>query len=61
PRQSSIALAMGSVLKFNFLSLLRPKITLLSFREVDVDGGHASIAEYPDGHLNIGKIFTRLE
>lgn len=46
-------------LKFNFLSLLRPKITLLSFKEVDVDGGQASIAEYPGGQLNLGKIFTR--
>ncbi len=46
-------------LKFNFLSLLRPKITLLSFKEVDVDGGQASIVEYPGGQLNLGKIFTR--
>lgn len=53
------ARADSITLKFNFLSLLRPKITLLSFREVDVDGPRVSIAEYPDGQLNIGKIFTR--
>jgi len=46
-------------LKFNFLSLLRPKITMLSFREVDVEGFRAAVVEYPDGQLNIQKIFTR--
>jgi len=46
-------------LRLNFLSLLKPKITLLSFKEIDVDGGHASITEYPDGQINFGKIFTR--
>ena len=53
------ARADSITLKFNFLSLLRPKITLLSFREVDVDGPRVSIAEYADGQLNIGKIFAR--
>ena len=53
------ARAESITLKFNFLSLLRPKITMLSFREVNVDGIQASIAELPDGHLNIEKIFTR--
>lgn len=53
------ARADSITLKFNFLSLLRPKITLLSFREVDVDGAQVSIAEYPGGQLNINKIFTR--
>lgn len=46
-------------IRFNFLSLLKPKITLLSFGKVDVDGAQASIEEYPGGQLNIGKIFTR--
>jgi len=53
------ARAQSITLKFNFLSLLRPKITMLSFREVDVDGLQASLFEYPDGKLNIEKIFTR--
>ena len=53
------ARADSITLKFNFLSLLRPKITLLSFREVDVDGPRVSIAESADGQLNIGKIFAR--
>ncbi|NTW53725.1 MAG: translocation/assembly module TamB [Chlorobaculum sp.] len=53
------ARAQSVTLKFNFLSLLRPKITLLSFNEVDVDGPQVSVVEYPDGHLNIEKIFTR--
>lgn len=46
-------------LKFNYLSLLRPKITMLSFREVDVDGFRADVVEHPDGQLNIQNIFTR--
>ncbi|WP_236848197.1 translocation/assembly module TamB domain-containing protein [Chlorobaculum limnaeum] len=53
------ARADSITLKFNFLSLLRPKITLLSFKEVDVDGPQVNIAEYPDGKFNIEKIFTR--
>jgi len=53
------ARAQSITLKFNFLSLLRPKITMLSFREVNVDGIRASIVELPDGKLNIAKIFTR--
>ncbi|MBN1928442.1 MAG: translocation/assembly module TamB domain-containing protein [Chlorobiaceae bacterium] len=46
-------------LKFNFLSLLRPKITLLSFRNVEVNGARIEIIEDANGELNLQKVFLR--
>jgi hypothetical protein len=54
-----VACAKNITLKFNFLSLLRPKITMLSFSEVEIDEFKGSIVEYPDGKLNINNIFNR--
>ncbi|NTU69146.1 MAG: translocation/assembly module TamB [Chlorobiaceae bacterium] len=44
--------------RFNFLSLLKPKLTTLSFNDLEVDGFRGRIVEAPDGKLNIERIFT---
>ena len=44
--------------RFNFLSLLKPKLTTLSFSELDADGFRVSIVVEPDGKLNLGRIFA---
>ncbi|HHE32001.1 MAG TPA: translocation/assembly module TamB [Chlorobaculum parvum] len=46
-------------IRFNFLSLLRPKITMLSFRNVEVKGARIDIVEHDDGELNLQKVFLR--
>lgn len=57
--QKPVFTAESIRLNFNFLSLIRPKISLLSFREVDISGFRGAIVEYPDGKLNIENIFTK--
>lgn len=46
-------------IRFNFLSLLRPKITLLSFRNVEVNKARVAIVEHADGKLNLQNVFLR--
>ncbi|NTV02675.1 MAG: translocation/assembly module TamB [Chlorobiaceae bacterium] len=44
--------------RFNFLSLIKPKLTTLSFNELDADGFRGRIVAEPDGRLNLERIFT---
>jgi hypothetical protein len=46
-------------LRFNFLSLLKPRITMLSFKDVEVEGFTGHIIEPEKGPLNIQKIFIK--
>jgi hypothetical protein len=43
--------------RFNFLSLLKPKLTTLSFKELEVDGFRGRLVAEPDGRLNLERIF----
>jgi len=45
-------------LRFNFLMLLQPEITRLSFRRISADSLNASIIERADGKKNLEVIFT---
>jgi len=46
-------------LRFNFLGLLKPRITMLSFKDVDIEGFRGHIIEPENGRLNIQKIFIK--
>ena len=45
-------------LRFNFLSLLKPRLTTLSFNDLSVDGLRGRILMEQDGRLNLQKVFT---
>ena len=58
--QQEPAIAADKItLNFNFLSLLKPRITNLSFKDCIVDGFRGRIIEKKSGRMNIQDIFTR--
>ena len=46
-------------LRFNFLGLLKNRITILSFKEVDVDGFRGRVVQHQNGRINIQEIFSK--
>ncbi|NTU57994.1 MAG: translocation/assembly module TamB [Chlorobiaceae bacterium] len=46
-------------LKFNFLALLKPRITVLSFKDVEVEGFRGRVVQHDNGHLNLESIFSK--
>ncbi|NTW52404.1 MAG: translocation/assembly module TamB [Chlorobiaceae bacterium] len=46
-------------LRFNFLGLLKPRITILSFKEVNIEGFRGRVIQRQNGRINIQEIFTK--
>lgn len=54
------ALSAGKIrAQFNFLSLLKPELTTLSFQELEADHFNGRIVVEGDGKLNLQKIFAK--